>query len=85
VITKEQDAFGAAAMAYFKGDKEARIQLDSDIPGAEPVLEKMSEYFQEYEDFNFEYKEALKYARGRVLDVGCGAGRFLLYIFSSVD
>jgi hypothetical protein len=46
MITKEQDAFGAAAMAYFKGDKEARIQLDSDMPGAEPVLEKCQSIFR---------------------------------------
>lgn len=69
------DAFGAAAMVYFILPK---ARLRSDVPGAEPKLLKMSRFFQNYEDFSSEHKEVLKFAAGRVLDVGCGAGRFLI-------
>lgn len=83
--TGKWDAFGAAAMAYLNRSGSEKIEItlpsDSDPPGVEPDWEDMSQYFQSYEDFYPEYyKEVLKYARGRVLDVGCGAGGFLLYL-----
>ncbi len=37
-------------------------------------------YFTSYRDFWAIEKPALKFARGRVLDVGCGAGRMTLYL-----
>ena len=37
-------------------------------------------YFSEYRDWLPIEKKAIKYAHGRVLDVGCGAGRHALYL-----
>ncbi len=37
-------------------------------------------YFTSFRDFPKIEKQALKHVRGRVLDVGCGAGRHLLYL-----
>jgi len=37
-------------------------------------------YFLEYEEWGEHEKVAMKYVRGRVLDVGCGAGRHALYL-----
>ena len=36
-------------------------------------------YLSEYKNWPDYYKRALKYASGRMLDVGCGAGRIALY------
>ncbi len=37
-------------------------------------------YFTRYAEFPRFEKQALKFARGRVLDIGCGAGRHALYL-----
>ena len=37
-------------------------------------------YFSDYKDWPVGEKKAIKYARGRVLDLGCGAGRVGLYL-----
>ena len=38
------------------------------------------EYFKEYWDWHPHEREAIGYARGRVLDLGCGAGRHAIYL-----
>jgi SAM-dependent methyltransferase len=42
--------------------------------------EDISWYLTSYPDFPGSEKQALKFARGRVLDAGCGAGRHALYL-----
>jgi 2-polyprenyl-3-methyl-5-hydroxy-6-metoxy-1,4-benzoquinol methylase len=37
-------------------------------------------YFSEYKDWPPREKEAMKHVKGRVLDIGCGAGRHALYL-----
>lgn len=39
----------------------------------------VSEYFSTEAEWGMEIKKALEYVRGKVLEVGCGAGRFLKY------
>ena len=37
-------------------------------------------YFSSYTEWNMHIKQAIKYTIGRVLDIGCGAGRHSLYL-----
>jgi len=71
------DAFGKAFLAYFEGKKPDMVieredgYLDSDDMGS---------YFCEYKDFPECEKRALEHAKGRVLDIGMGAGRIAVHL-----
>ncbi len=73
-----QDAFGHEIYDYFKGKGGYEIVERDD--GFFSVSSGPKLYFLEYEEWPESEKEAIKYVRGRVLDVGCGAGRHALYL-----
>jgi 2-polyprenyl-3-methyl-5-hydroxy-6-metoxy-1,4-benzoquinol methylase len=81
IWTGKQDAFGKEIYDYLQGKtgvNEIAERDDGDIDlsgGPKP-------YFLEYEDWTDAEKQAIAFARGRVLDVGCGAGRVALYLQS---
>ncbi|MEJ2747498.1 MAG: methyltransferase domain-containing protein [Anaerolineae bacterium] len=74
----EQDAFGREIYDYFHtGEAVEIIERDDGfiaVSGGPPI------YFSSYVDWPPHVQEALTYVQGRVLDVGCGAGRFALYL-----
>lgn len=74
----EQDAYGRQIYDYFQTDKAFEVvERDDGFIGMSmgaPV------YFSQYADWSPHLQEAMTYVQGRVLDVGCGAGRFALYL-----
>lgn len=73
-----QDAFGHLLYDHFKNEDAFEIvQRDDGLFYVEagPRL-----YFSHYQDWSSALKKALKYARGKILDIGCGAGRHSLYL-----
>jgi 2-polyprenyl-3-methyl-5-hydroxy-6-metoxy-1,4-benzoquinol methylase len=73
----DQDAFGQMMLAHQRGAEEPEIYERDDgfvSIGRGPAL-----YFAPYESWSPIEREASTYVRGRVLDVGCGAGRHALY------
>jgi SAM-dependent methyltransferase len=74
-LAEHEDAFGHALRDYLAGDDGAEIIERSDgyiglSAGAETYLAQLDEAQRAIADR----------ARGRVLDVGCGAGRYALYL-----
>ena len=79
MLTDHQDAFGHELYDYLKNarGKEEIIERDDryiDTSGGPKA------YFREYNDWPPDEKKAMRYARGRVLDIGSGAGRHSLYL-----
>ncbi len=70
------DLFAQALWRFYRtGRATLRIERDDGYIDTEDV----SWYLTGYRDFLPIEKQALKSARGRVLDIGCGAGRHALY------
>jgi len=76
-LTETQDAQGRLMNDFFKGrDVSEIIQRDDGFIEANPV----SMYFRTFRQWPRIERDAMNYVRGRVLDVGCGAGRHSLYL-----
>lgn len=74
---KEPDPF-ADALEYYLATGKSALYYTRDDGYRRP--DSIGWYFATYRDFLKIEKAALKFARGRVLDVGCGAGRHSLYL-----
>ncbi len=73
---KPFDLFADALWNYYKtGRADLWIERDDDRVDREDA----AWYFTSPRDFPSHEKAALEFARGRVLDIGCGAGRHALY------
>jgi SAM-dependent methyltransferase len=77
-VRKHQDAYGQAMLDHLHGKQSWEIVERDDgyfSIGAGPEL-----YFAEFKDWRPVERQAMRYVRGRVLDVGCGAGRVMLHL-----
>lgn len=74
-----EDAYGQQLLAQFNNKTPTAeiIERDDDYidTGSEPGT-----YFLEYEQWSPLERRAIALARGRILDIGCGAGRHSLYL-----
>ena len=77
-MKKREDAYGREVYDYFKRGTGCEIVERDD--GLISMSTGPAAYFTEYRDWGAHLKKAIAFARGRVLDVGCGAGRHSLYL-----
>ncbi|HOD50182.1 MAG TPA: class I SAM-dependent methyltransferase [Candidatus Hydrogenedentes bacterium] len=77
-ITNNQDAYGRLIHDYYNGCRG--LEIDERGDGYIAVGSTPGVYFAEYKDWPPFERRAIQHAKGRVLDVGCGAGRVALYL-----
>ena len=76
-LKPEEDAFGQALYAAYKGEEVSEV-VERDDRFVDAM--RTRGYFSDYEDWSPIEQQAMQFVRGRVLDVGCGAGRHSLYL-----
>ncbi len=77
-INSKKEAFGQGIWAFFQGKKSFGIIERDD--GFLDCSSGAQAYFAEFKDWPKIQKQAIKFAKGKVLDVGAGAGRVALYL-----
>ena len=77
MLKPEEDALGQALFAHYHKRKAYEIvERDDGYVDATPC----EEYFTGYSEWDSIEKDAIFHVSGRVLDIGCGAGRHALYL-----
>jgi len=77
VLKPEEDAFGQVLSASFRGEEVYEV-----VERDDGYIDAMSTkgYFSEYKDWPLPEQQAIDLANGKVLDIGCGAGRHSLHL-----
>ncbi len=78
-LTHTNDAYGHEIYDYLSGNFNAYEIVERD-DGYIDISSGPSSYFAEYKNWISNEKKAIKLAKGKVLDIGCGAGRVMKYL-----
>lgn len=77
IVRPEEDAYGEELWARHNGRESFEI-IERDDGYVDAIDTKV--YFSDYKDWSLSEQEAMRFVKGRVLDVGCGAGRHSLHL-----
>ncbi len=74
-----QDAFGHQLYDLYRGRNVVEVvERDDGLIDPSEIYPKY--YLSDYKDWSRREKLAVRYVKGRVLDIGCGGGRWSLYL-----
>lgn len=77
-MDKNKDAYGQQVLAHIRGEKSYEIIERED--GFIDISSGPENYFTKFEDWSKIQQNAIKLTKGKVLDIGTGAGRIPLYL-----
>jgi SAM-dependent methyltransferase len=75
-----RDAYGEQILAQFKAKNHIGLEIVERDDGFIQVGDYCVRYFTDFSRWDKSEQAAIKLAKGKVLDVGCGAGRHCLYL-----
>ncbi len=78
MLKDNHDAFGHGMFDYYHGTRTSLV-IERDDGYFEPDV-GLQIYFADYRQWHPNDRKAMRYVRGRVLDIGCGAGRHALFL-----
>ena len=78
MLNDKQDAYGHQLYDCFRGENVVEVvERDDGFIDSSTSLPKY--YLADYKNWRAHEKDAMRYASGRMLDIGCGGGRISLY------
>lgn len=79
-MRRGKDAYGAELIAAYQASDAETFEIVERDDGFIDVSPWLGRYFSSYNEWSQRGKLAARLVRGRVLDVGCGAGRYALHL-----
>ncbi len=79
ILSADRDAQGHEMYDYFRGNRDVSEIIERD-DGFIEAYPGPHDYFSRFKDWPARQKAAMRAAKGRILDLGCGAGRHSLYL-----
>lgn len=79
MLTSRQDAYGHQLYDFFKGRPVTEC-VERDDGYIDPSTTLPKYYLSQYKEWTAREKKAVRYAKGRILDIGSGGGRWSLYL-----
>ncbi|HZI58110.1 MAG TPA: class I SAM-dependent methyltransferase [Verrucomicrobiae bacterium] len=79
-MKKDKDGYGALLLSALKTGGLGVFEIAEREDGFIAASNWPSRYFAEHSAWSKRERQAMRAVKGRVLDIGCGAGRFLLHL-----
>ena len=80
MLSPQEDAYGRHLYEHLRGLRTAEVVERND--GYIGVSTAAAAYFAEFKGWPAHQRQTMRFVKGRVLDIGCGAGRVALHLQS---